>query len=302
MSGPSGHDSGARLRGQAATCQYTKTCTCTLVVDYTEADALITGLSDPEIKQGLLGEPNQPLTMERAMLYVESKEAAKTSVSQLDPGTSVGALKSRYKRVGRPQPEHNNFDEDERCYFCGRTGHGKYPPLSLRSAECKAFGHMCGRCGKANHADKVCRSKPHPPQAVENAIFDTICDVTTHRATGRRTLDHHVFNSTTNRWMKRQSLPQPTRRLVVKLLPCEYDNLKITRRPRRAECIMDGMPDTGCQSCLAGTDLLQRLGMSRANLIPVSQRMQAANKSGIHILGAILLEFFLTDSTGKWCT
>ena len=115
------------------------------VVDYTEenvADALITGLSDPEIKQGLLGEPNQPLTMERAMLYVESKEAAKTSVSQLDPGTSVGALKSRYKklpRVGRPQPEHNNFDEDERCYFCGRTGHGKYPPSAI-PPKCRVQG------------------------------------------------------------------------------------------------------------------------------------------------------------------
>ena len=91
---------GARLRGQAATCQYNKACTCTLIVDYTEenvADALITGLADPEIKQGLLGEPNQPLSMERAMLYVESKEAAKASVSQLDPGISVGAMKGTSK-------------------------------------------------------------------------------------------------------------------------------------------------------------------------------------------------------------
>ena len=51
---------GARLRGQAGTCQYTKACLCSLVVDYTEenvADALITGIADPEIKQGLLGNP-----------------------------------------------------------------------------------------------------------------------------------------------------------------------------------------------------------------------------------------------------
>lgn len=184
------------------------------MVDYTEenvADALITGLSDPEIKQGLLGEPNQPLTLERAMLYVESKEAAKVSVSQLDPGTSVGAIRqSRYKklpRASRPQPDHNNFDEDERCYFCGRTGHGKYPPLPLRSAECKAFGHTCGKCGKTNHADKVCRSKPQSPHVAENAIFDTVCDITTHRATGCHTFDHHIFDPITNRWKKRQSLP-----------------------------------------------------------------------------------------------
>ena len=173
---------------QLSTCQYNKACTCTLIVDYTEenvADALITGLADPEIKQGLLGEPNQPLSMERAMLYVESKEAAKASVSQLDPGISVGAMKgtSKYKKLprqGRPQPEVE--DNELKCYFCGRTGHGKYPSLPLRSAECKAFGHTCGKCGKANHADKVCKSKPSPTQATETAIFDNVCDITTRGA------------------------------------------------------------------------------------------------------------------------
>ena len=81
---------GARLRGQAATCQYTKACTCLLVVDYTEenvADALTTGLADPEIKQGLLGEPDQPLSMERAMLYVESKETTRSVTSAGRRGT-----------------------------------------------------------------------------------------------------------------------------------------------------------------------------------------------------------------------
>ena len=85
---------GARLRRQAATCQYSKQCTCGMIVDYTEenvADALITGLEDQEIKQGILGEPNQPLTIERAMAYVESKEIAKVSISQLDPNNSVNA-------------------------------------------------------------------------------------------------------------------------------------------------------------------------------------------------------------------
>lgn len=83
---------------------------------------------------------------------------------------------------------------------------------------------------------------------------------------------------------------------MAKLLPSNYDSLKIARRPRRAQCAIEGMPDTGCQSCLSGMNILHKLGMSRKNLIPVSQRMQAANKSGIHILGAILLELSLLDS------
>ena len=120
----------------------------------------------------------------------------------------------------------------------GRRGTGNTPPISLRS-------HTCGKCGKLNHADRVCRSKQ---PSTENAIFGTCCDITTHRARQRRTLDHHVFDSTNDRWVKRQSLPQPTRHLLVKLIPDDYDRLKIAQRPRRAQCYVDGLPDTGCQS------------------------------------------------------
>ena len=72
------------------------------------------------------------------MLYVESKEAAKTSVSLLDPGTSMGAVRqSGYKKTPLAwQMQPNTDTDDEKCYFCGKTGHGKYPPISLRSAEC----------------------------------------------------------------------------------------------------------------------------------------------------------------------
>ena len=59
---------------------------------------------------------------------------------------------------------------------------------------------------------------------------------------------------------------------------------------------IDGVADTGCQSCLVGAHILQKLGISKADLIPVTQRMQAANNSGIQILGAILLEFKLSGT------
>ncbi len=178
----------ARLRGQAATCQYSKPCTCGLVVDYTEenvADALITGLADPDIKQGILGEPNQPLSMKRAMSLVESKETAKASVSQLDPGSSVNTLKRKYRKMSRqakPQPDLGN--DESKCYFCGKPGHGKYPSLPMRSTECKAFSHTaCSRCGKAIHSDKVCKSKLTPTKVTENAIFTVGQRDTTHWTT-----------------------------------------------------------------------------------------------------------------------
>ena len=146
------------------------------------ADALITSLADPEIKQGMLGEPDQPLSLERAMLHVESK---KTSVSLLDPGTSMGAVRqSGYKKTPRARRMQPNTETDnEKCYFCVKTGHGKYPPISLRSAECHTFGHTCGKCGKLNHAGRVCRSKQ---PSTENAR------VATSQPTGRDNVAHSI--------------------------------------------------------------------------------------------------------------
>ena len=245
-------------------------------MEYTEenvADALITGLADQEIKQGILGEPNQPLTIERAMAYVESKEIAKVSISQLDPNNLVNALRSKYKKLprqGQPLPDV----DDSKCYFCGKTGHGKYPALPTRSTECKAFGHKCSNCGKTNHSETVCKSKPPPRPLTENAVFNQVCNVSTHGAN-----KHHTL-----------------RRLVAKLLPDDYIKLRLPQRSRPAVINIDGVADTGCQSCLVGAHILQKLGISKADLIPVTQRMQAANNSGIQILGAILLEFKLSGT------
>lgn len=49
------------------------------------------------------------------------------------------------------------------------------------------------------------------------------------------------------------------------------------------------MADTGCQSCLEGIKVLHRLGFNRADLIPVTMKMHAANNKGINILDAIIL-------------
>ena len=59
------------------------------------------------------------------------------------------------------------------------------------------------------------------------------------------------------------------------------------------------MADTGCQSCLAGIRVIHRLGLRKADLIPVTMRMNAANQKGITILGAAILRFSGKDSMGR---
>ena len=59
------------------------------------------------------------------------------------------------------------------------------------------------------------------------------------------------------------------------------------------------MADTGCQSCLASTTVLRHLGLKQKDLIPVTTCMHAANRSGIKILGAIILRFSCTSQSGQ---
>ena len=49
------------------------------------------------------------------------------------------------------------------------------------------------------------------------------------------------------------------------------------------------MPDTGCQSCLAGPSLMSSLHLSENELIPVSLVMHSASGTNLPILGAALL-------------
>ncbi len=50
------------------------------------------------------------------MIYVESKEVAKASISQLDPNNSVNALRSKYKTLPRQRQPLLDVD-DSKCYF-----------------------------------------------------------------------------------------------------------------------------------------------------------------------------------------
>ena len=80
---------------------------------------------------------------------------------------------------------------------------------------------------------KVCRSKngtrPVKDTRHEDAIFDTLCEITSPDNTKSTTLDHHVFDKFTKEWLRRQSKPQPYIRLQMSIrttttsgFPSEY--------------------------------------------------------------------------------
>ena len=57
--------------------------------------------------------------------------------------------------------------------------------------------------------------------------------------------------------------------------------------------------DTGCQSCLAGVNLLSKLGLPHSALIPVTTQMKGADNAPFNILGALFVELSGKDEYGS---
>ena len=105
------------------------------------------------------GDPNQDMSLEQALKYVEAKEAGKRSASRLTLPHATEAsssYKAKSKVQSKPQPPR-----DEPCAYCGTRGHGKNAPTRTRRVECPAFGTTCDSCGKDHHFKKVCLPRDH---------------------------------------------------------------------------------------------------------------------------------------------
>ena len=291
---------GARLRGQASVCQYKKNCECGLTVDYSEENAtgaLIKGLADLDIRKQLLGEPNQLMTMEQAMAFVEAKAAGNRSAMQLETPQATEAIGSTYRRQARAAYRPNPKEEEgDRCYFCGQRGHDKYPNEARRKKECPAFGKTCGKCGKENHIEKVCKSKRQGPPHYDNALFDNVCYLSPSKPLDNPNLRHHIYSQKDKRWTRRASKPQPYIQLEASTRTTDYKTLGYTLPGGNRTTLIEGMADTGCQSCLSGTHMLNKLNLTQQDLIPVQLQMKAANKSCIKVIGAILVRITSMDT------
>ena len=94
------------------------------------------------------------------------------------------------------------------------------------------------------------------------------------------TVDNHIYNNLTNAWKKGRSKPQPT--IILSATPIRADfaeeALGSSHTPLMTRSTtITAMADTGCQSCLAGTNLLSKLGLTSSNIIPVKTKMRSAN-------------------------
>ena len=115
----------------------------------------------------------------------------------------------------------------------------------------------------------------------ENPIFDTLCELTIQHDVISTPLDHHVYNHLSGKWLRRPSRSQLFIKLSVKIQKEDFDHFgfHLSVLPNT----IDAMADTGCQSCLAGSKLIEELKLSSKDLIPVSMQMHSADNCDIPI-------------------
>ena len=182
----------ARLKVQANTCKYTATSQCSgcqeqvthNYMDEMVRDVLIKGITDSDIRQDILGEMKQDMSLDQVTKYILAKLQAKQSASHLSGETTTGAVRSSHRR--RKFQNTENFKQIPKkdssatktyvtCKYCGETGHGKNLQFRPKVGVCPAIGHKCPKCNIFNHTAKVCR-KNNESAAVNDLGNESLSD------------------------------------------------------------------------------------------------------------------------------
>ena len=110
---------------------------------------------------------------------------------------------------------------------------------------------------------------------------------------GVQTVGHHSCDKF-GRWRRGRVEPHGRVRLRIGVCSGAYGqvdaSVPATSHSTTASCLAD----TGAQMCLAGSDVLARLGLSSTDLLRPSVQVSVANNMGLRMLGVTFVTF-----TGK---
>ena len=159
----------ARLKGQAAVCDFTLPEGTSDYTDQMVQHQLIRGLSDEGIQEHILAHAatteGSKMDLTMTVNMVEAKECGKQDTESLQKASTVNRL-SDYKKGFKFNQGEDVSKSDTRvatsdnvCTYCCRTGHGNGSHPEVRQKLCPAFGRVCGKCGKMDHFQQACRKR-----------------------------------------------------------------------------------------------------------------------------------------------
>ena len=289
----------SRIQGKAATCNFVTSCNAVCCknnppkVDFSDVVikyVLVNGLADAEIRRDVLGWKDlDTSSVADTIAFVENKEMARDAYKG-----ELSAVKTQYVK----QQQDPRLKMKAKCESCDVQVN---PFVLLKSGKISSERKFCAKCWKAKGVKSFGTDKKKAEDTGEGAaLFHGIAMINnkrieTTRYKGRKAivLSHHIFDSA-NGWRQRSADKQPM--LKVRIEPCRdmYEELEISY-PSVKGSVIEGIADTGAQSCLWGLSQFYKCGFKKHQLIPVKQRMQAANRECIDIRGALFLTVKASD-------
>ena len=282
----------------------------------------ILGCADHDIKLDCLIEKGPNASLEEVMAFVESTESGKLSLQQLNGGSDAAAPVSSFRKQQRgmfKQQIPTTALLTPTCTHCGQVGHGS--SRDERSDDSSAYCQTCTKCGKHGHVVAGCtqqstsdirqgqrRSRMSPQKENATALFQSLCSMENAHSIDDNEiicnlrdfeLEHCIYDPSYDTWVKKSSAPQTTFGLYATHYPCDTRALGLQtpfRRPTKA-ALVSVVADTGCQSCLPGTNLLFKLELNVRHLSKILLQMIAANRNNLDIIGANSLR--LSDSASQ---
>ena len=327
----------ARVRGKAETCGYVTSSRCQCgqsnSVDYTEhimRDVLVAGIYDAEIRRDILGiESILDKSINDVVGLVEKREMARDA----HPLTaSTSAVSSFKKDIRKPQHFVNQpsvVDRNRRipCPQCGKQ-FAQFTESSAGSGWNSRPHELCIDCYRITRRQQ--RRQPRPTKTpvvaslndydstgVISQIAVISADVSKtstnlrvhddhHSDTSAASvsshgiplkMSHHIFSS--GEWRRAKFMDHPTIDLTMTLARKDYKAFSFRRPKNFHPFTFKAKLDSCAQSCLWSLKDCMQAGFQKEDLIPVSLKLNAANKSSIEIVGAVIARLHGTLPDGK---
>ena len=209
------------------------------------------------------------------------------------------------------------------CKFCGRTGHGESPSLSVRKEKCPAWDKECNKCHAKGHFKSRCRKDGVKVDSVKVLEKDMVCSVgmtgvikkqTLHGKAavrgglkGVRSLEikepipHLRFDKEV---VIGAPLPQPvlTVTLVVDTEFYKMVRLRVPSVQKAKSVLMKLTADSGAQVTACNVDRLSLLGLRRKDLLSTAVGLECANKADANVLGVFIGKIVAKDDSGNTIT
>ena len=119
--------------------------------------ALIKGLVDNEVREELLSQSPE-LNLDQSLAFIEAKEQGKRSHRALEGNVASNEVHrvTAYQQNKKEEVQGDHEAKLKLCKFCGRTGHGENPSLSVREKKCPAWNKECNNCHAKGHFKSRC--------------------------------------------------------------------------------------------------------------------------------------------------